>query len=57
MLLLPAPACHSYGWVDADAGECIAPAGSTSGPIEQTADGVQDLVDRLVDLAWPKRRA
>jgi protein-tyrosine-phosphatase len=33
------------------------PAGQGALAIEQTADEVQDLVDRLVDLAWPRRRA
>jgi protein-tyrosine-phosphatase len=32
------------------------PAGQGSLAIEQTADEVQDLVDRLADLAWPKQR-
>ena len=33
------------------------PAGQGSLVIERTADEVQGLVDGLVDLAWPKRRA
>lgn len=33
------------------------PAGQGSLAIERTADEVQGLVDGLVDLAWPKRRA
>jgi protein-tyrosine phosphatase len=33
------------------------PAGQGSLAIERTADEVQGLVDRLADLAWPKRRA
>jgi hypothetical protein len=33
------------------------PAGQGSLAIEQTADEVQSLVDRLVDLAWPTRGA
>jgi protein-tyrosine-phosphatase len=33
------------------------PAGQGALAIEQTADEVQDLVDRLSDLAWPRRRA
>ena len=32
------------------------PAGQGALAIEQTADEVQDLVDRLADLAWPRRR-
>jgi len=33
------------------------PAGQGSVAIERTADEIQGLVDGLVDLAWPKRRA
>ena len=33
------------------------PAGQGAFAIERTADEVQGLVDRLADLAWPKRRA
>jgi protein-tyrosine-phosphatase len=33
------------------------PAGQGALAIEQTADEVQDLVDRLAELAWPRRRA
>jgi protein-tyrosine phosphatase len=33
------------------------PAGQGALAIEQTADEVQDLVDGLVELAWPKRPA
>ncbi|HEV3135313.1 MAG TPA: hypothetical protein VG348_11485, partial [Acidimicrobiia bacterium] len=33
------------------------PAGQGSLAIERTADEIQGLVDGLVDLAWPKRRA
>jgi protein-tyrosine phosphatase len=33
------------------------PAGQGNMAIERTADEVQGLVDGLVDLAWPKRRA
>jgi protein-tyrosine-phosphatase len=32
------------------------PAGQGALAIEQTADEVQDLVDNLADLAWPRRR-
>jgi protein-tyrosine-phosphatase len=32
------------------------PAGQGALAIEQTADEVQDLVDHLADLAWPRRR-
>jgi hypothetical protein len=32
------------------------PAGQGTLAIEQTADEVQDLVDRLAELAWPRRR-
>jgi protein-tyrosine phosphatase len=33
------------------------PAGQGALAIEQAADEIQGLVDRLADLAWPKRRA
>jgi hypothetical protein len=32
------------------------PAGRGAVAIEQTADEVQELVDNLADLAWPRRR-
>jgi protein-tyrosine-phosphatase len=33
------------------------PAGQGTLAVERTADEVQDLVERLTDLVWPRRRA